>query len=215
MKTKILAAIAWALCASTVSANVFINELHYDNTGTDSGEFLEVVSSVGDNISLIDLYLYNGSDQQLYTDIGTVGTDIFNVQTHFTYNGTFGGYNYFSLTLPQDGLQNGAPDGIALTFNGALVEFLSYEGVFTGIGSVANGVLSTDIGVFESSATPVGSSLQRIGFSGVWIATDGSNTKGFTNVPEPGTLALLGLGGLGLIRRWLHKSQSAPKTPLN
>jgi hypothetical protein len=201
MLTRILAAAAAALVASTANGNVLVNEFHYDNDGTDSGEFLEIVSTVGQDISLIDVYLYNGADQQLYSDTGTVGTDIFNVQVHFTYNGTFDGYNYFSLVLPTNGLQNGAPDGIALTFNGALVEFLSYEGTFTGIGSVANGVLSTDIGVLEGSGTPLDSSLQRISFGSEWVATEGSNTKGYTNVPEPGTLALLSLGCLGLIRR--------------
>ena len=46
-------------------------------------------------------------------------------------------------------IQNGSPDGIALGYDGSLIQFLSYEGTFTAIDGIANGVLSSDIGVSE------------------------------------------------------------------
>jgi endonuclease I/methionine-rich copper-binding protein CopC len=66
--------------------------------------------------------------------------------------------------VPVLGLQNGAPDGIALIGPGStVVQFLSYEGAFTAVGGPANGVLSTDILVVESNATTPGFSLQLSG----------------------------------------------------
>ena len=44
-----------------------------------------------------------------------------------------------------------------------MVQFLSYEGTLTGVGSTANGLTNTDIGVWETSSTPVGYSLQLVG----------------------------------------------------
>jgi hypothetical protein len=43
------------------------------------------------------------------------------------------------------------------------VQFISYEGSFTAVGGPAAGLTSTDIGVSESSSTPVGFSLQLTG----------------------------------------------------
>jgi hypothetical protein len=198
-------AAALALClgmGASAYGTVFINEFHYDNTGTDAGEFIEVVLDGGTAAADVDIFLYNGSDNMLYTDAGTVGTDIFNVATHFTFHGTLGdGKDYYSLSLPVNGLQNGAPDAIASAISGGLVEFLSYEGTMTGSGSVANGVLSTDIGVIQDSSTLLGSSLQRIAFGSTWVATDGSNTQGAVNVPEPATMALLAIGAVVALRR--------------
>src|SRR5690606_12630709 len=64
-------------------------------------------------------------------------------------------------------IENGPSDGIALVNNGIVVEFLSYEGVFTATNGPANGMQSIDIGVAETSTTPIGMSLQRI--NGVWM----------------------------------------------
>jgi DNA/RNA endonuclease G (NUC1) len=47
------------------------------------------------------------------------------------------------------------------------VEFLSYEGSFTAANGPAAGLTSTNIGVYETGAEPVGQSLQRTG-NGTW-----------------------------------------------
>ncbi len=44
-----------------------------------------------------------------------------------------------------------------------MVQFLSYEGVFTAVGGPADGLTSTDIGVAEDGNTLVGDSLQLTG----------------------------------------------------
>src|SRR5215204_2826422 len=72
------------------------------------------------------------------------------------------------VNYPQDGIQNGSPDGMALVnASGQVIEFLSYEGVFTATDGPAAGTASTDIGVSESSS-PIGQSLQRT-TAGAWL----------------------------------------------
>ena len=65
-------------------------------------------------------------------------------------------------SYPQDGLQNGSPDGIALVNGTTVVQFLSYEGIFTALnsptGTPAAGLESTDIDVAEAGTDPVGRS---------------------------------------------------------
>ena len=74
------------------------------------------------------------------------------------------GGGYGTLFVAVAGLQNGAPDGLALIDPGGVVQqFLSYEGSFTAVGGPANGLMSTDIGVLQVGTEPVGSSLVLTG----------------------------------------------------
>src|SRR5699024_147318 len=74
------------------------------------------------------------------------------------------------------------PDGIVLVDgDGTVVEFLSYDGTFTGVGGPADGVQSTDIGITQPSNTPIGQSLQLIG--GQWVGPL-ENTFGERNPDE-------------------------------
>src|SRR5688572_11804661 len=41
--------------------SVFINEIHYDNTGTDAGEAIEVAGPAGTNLAGWSIVLYNGA----------------------------------------------------------------------------------------------------------------------------------------------------------
>lgn len=130
--------------------NAWINEIHYDNASTDVGEFVEVViEDTGYDLSLFTVSLYNGSDG------GAYGTSTLDTYTLGSSSGDFDIY-YMDMT----NIQNGGPDGIALSYNGDLIQFLSYEGIFTATDGVASGELSTDIGVSESGSTAIGESLQ-------------------------------------------------------
>ena len=168
----------------------WINEFHYDNASTDTGEFVEIVvpnSYSGTNLT-ISLYNGNGGvvyDTKLLSSL-TVG--------NLTTNQTIYYYNYSSI-------QNG-PDGISLSDDNGLIEFISYGGgTFSATEGPANGTLSTDIGQSEGTSTPVGYSLQLSGtgnsitnFS--WqpegIATKGSLNTGQTlTAPSSGTLAFV------------------------
>ena len=130
----------------------FINEIHYDNTGGDTGEAIEIAGPAGTDLSGSSIVLYNGNGGGAYNTISLSGT--------IPDQGGGAGTLSFATT----GLQNGSPDGIALVFGGTVVrQFLSYEGSFTAVGGPADGMISTDIGVSEASNTPVGASLQLTG----------------------------------------------------
>jgi uncharacterized protein len=146
-----------------------LNEFHYDNAGTDTGEFIEIRVNAGGDTAGLKVELYNGTGGAVYTTLDLSGA----VKT------TEGDFDYYVLNLPANGIQNGAPDGIALSNNGALIEFLSYEGSFAGIGGAAAGVTSTDIAVSETTTTAVGQSLQR-NEDGTWRGP-GDQTPGAAN----------------------------------
>ena len=162
--------------------DVRISEIHYDNTGTDAGERIEVSGPAGTDLTGWSIVLYNGSNGAVYdTDLLT-GT----IPALCESNGVSRGV--VVLAYPSNGIQNGAPDGIALVSgSGALVEFLSYEGGMTGVGGPANGVPAVDILALQGGSEPLESSLQRSG-SDTWTATLGANTFGACNdndVPPP------------------------------
>ncbi|MEJ2128889.1 MAG: lamin tail domain-containing protein [Woeseiaceae bacterium] len=140
--------------ANPASAQVFINEIHYDNTGTDAGEAIEIAGPAGTDLTGWSIVLYNGNGGASYGSDALSGV-LVNQQ---------GGFGTLVVDYPSNGLQNGAPDGIALVDNtNTVIQFLSYEGSFTAVGGPADGLTSTDIGVAESSGTPVGDSLQLTG----------------------------------------------------
>lgn len=134
--------------------NVFVNELHYDNDGADIGEFIEVAGPAGTDLTGWSIALYNGSNGAVYDTLALSGV-----------LGDIGaGFGFSVVELPANGLQNGAPDGLALVDDaGAVTEFLSYEGPIIAVDGPANGMTSSDIGVAESGDEPAGLSLQRVG----------------------------------------------------
>ena len=134
-------------------ATIFINELHYDNDGTDTGEAIEIAGPAGTDLTGWSLVLYNGNGGSSYTttDLSSTIPDQQN------------GYGTVSVSYPTNGIQNGSPDGIALVNNNDVIQFLSYEGSFTAVGGPADGMTSSDIGVAEGSSTPIGVSLQLTG----------------------------------------------------
>ncbi len=148
-----------------------INEFHYDNAGSDTGEFIEIRVNTGADVSGVAIELYNGNGGGVYNTLALTTPPV-------SSDGT---YDYYVIDLPANGLQNGGPDGIALSNAGTLIEFLSYEGDFVGVGGTADGVTSTDIGVSEPGDTAIGDSLQRED-DGTWAAPT-ANTSGAANIP--------------------------------
>lgn len=157
MKKKLLSTfVLISIAIFGFGQNAWINELHYDNASTDVGEFIEIVIENPGNYSLSDfsVYLYNGSNGTTY------GNEAVN---NFTAGSTVG--NFTIYTWYHAGIQNGAPDGLALVYQGAVIstQFLSYEGTLTATDGPANGLTSVDMGVEETSSTPIGESLQLSG----------------------------------------------------
>ncbi len=134
--------------------SVFINEIHYDNTGTDAGEAIEIAGPAGTDLAGWSIVLYNGAGGAVYDTDALTGV----------IPNQCNGFGTIVLSYPANGIQNGAPDGIALVNPSNLaVQFLSYEGSFTAVGGAANGMTSTDIGVLEAGSDPVGNSLRLSG----------------------------------------------------
>ena len=153
------------------AAPVFINEIHYDNDGTDVGEAVEIAGPAGTDLSGWSLVLYNGNGGAAYTTTPLSGV-IPDQQN---------GFGTINFSYPENGLQNGAPDGLALIAPGdTVVMFLSYEGTFAAVDGPAIGLTSTDIGVAEGSSTAIGDSLQLTG--------TGTTYGDFTwTAPQPAT----------------------------
>ena len=127
------------------------SEIHYDNSGTDVGEAIEIEGPAGTDLTGWSVVLYNGNGGVVYNPRALTGS----------IPATCDARGVVVITYPQDGIQNGSPDGFALVdAGGFIVEFLSYEGTFTAADGPAAGVLSTDIITVETSA-PIGQSLQR------------------------------------------------------
>ena len=141
------------ITGATMQVTPFINEIHYDNDGIDTGEAIEIAAPAGTDLTGWSLVRYNGANGQTY---GT-GTD--------TLSGVVSdpgdGIGTLVINYPTDGLQNGDADGVALVDDlGNVVQFLSYEGTLTAVNGPAAGLTSTDIGATESGNTIVGTSLQ-------------------------------------------------------
>lgn len=148
-----------SLAAGSAQADVFINELHYDDStpAGDVGEAIEVVATGGEDLSTYRLYLYNGSTPSAATVYAN------NAVPAGTAAGC-GKASIATVTYPTNGLQNGANDGIALVdASGKVVQFISYEGTITASGGPAAGLTSQNIPVSESNSTAPGTSLQLTG----------------------------------------------------
>ena len=197
--------LATSAAAAIIDSQVFINEFHYDNVGADQNEFIEVAAPESwVDLSSVAVTLYNGSSGSVYGGPTSL--------SDFQRGGQADGFVFYTFDTA---LQNGAPDGLALSWNDDVLQFLSYEGTFLATEGVAQGLMSTDIGVQETTSTPLGWSLQLAGSGDSYLdfawQVPAANTYGDRNhnqsftVPEPGSLVLwacaIGATGFGCWRR--------------
>jgi VCBS repeat-containing protein len=161
----------------------FINEIHYDNAGTDAGEAIEIAAPAGTNLAGWSIVLYSVSTG------ATTGT-VYNTRAlSGIVPNQDDGYGTLTFTYPVNGIQNGAQDGLALVDpDGNVVQFLSYEGSFVAQNGPAAGLTSTDLGVSEDSGSAIGFSLQLAGSGAVandfqWVGSQ-ANTFGAVNTGQ-------------------------------
>lgn len=168
-------------CITVAQPEIWINEFHYDNIGTDVNEGFEIAGAASTDLSTYSVYLYNGLNGQTYNTVINLSGSIDNESN---------GFGAISFILATDGLQNGAPDGLMLYNNSTatVVQFLSYEGSFVATNGPANGATTNDIGVTESNTTTaVGTSLQLTG-------TGNEYSQFNWNTPLPASFGTLNAG---------------------
>lgn len=152
----------------------WINEFHYDNSGTDTNEFVEIIVPAGYNGTSLTLSVYNGGDGAV------LSTHALSTFTAGTSNSV---YTVYSKNI--SGLQNDT-EGFALSDSNGLIQFISYEGTFTAASGPASGQTSVNVGFVEGTSTPANSSIHLEGTgpnagSFTWAISSGANTKGAVN----------------------------------
>ena len=188
---------AQAMIDVFAGGGLVINEVDYDQPGTDADEFVEIYNATAAPIDLtgVALVLVNGSNDSEYNrvDLGAAGqlaSGQFLVVGSNTLLATVPGT---AITIPfaaaTNNLQNGAPDGLAIldVASSTVIDALSYEGSITmatlmGVAQPQNLVEGTATGVMDDNANVV--SLIR--------NPDGSDTDdasvdwSLTSTPTPG-----------------------------
>ena len=147
-----------AICSfSTANATVLINEIDYDQEGTDTAEFIELFNS-GSSTANLDSY-------RLDLINGTSTTEPPAVKHSFDLTGySLTAGSYFVICgnasmvincdidtgISRNMIQNGSADGIALYNGSDLIDAVTYEGVITDITEGSQGTLAdTGSGIFS------------------------------------------------------------------
>ncbi|MGB1287225.1 MAG: hypothetical protein ACPG7F_11870, partial [Aggregatilineales bacterium] len=152
------AAISFAVVPVS-GTQVFINELHYQNNGMDTNEFVEIAGPSGTDLTGWSLQFYDGGV--------TYGTPYSFTET---LPASSDGIGLLSINFPGDTLANGIdgtsgsmPGGIALVDdNGVAVQFISYSDMITATDGAAKDMTSTFAGV-EPTNSSASNSLQLKG----------------------------------------------------
>jgi hypothetical protein len=156
------------------SSDLVVNEIDYDQVGTDGGGFVEIANTGSGAADLdgIALVLVNGGDGTEYERADLTGS--------------LAAGAYLSVAIES---QNGAPDGIALidTADGSLLDALSYEGeIHTAqiSGQTYDLVEGTALPAIVADSNTADGSLSRI--PDKHDANDAATDWAFTTTKTPG-----------------------------
>jgi hypothetical protein len=119
--------------------SLVINEVDYDQVGTDTAEYIEIYNASSETVSLagLSVLLVNGANNTVYDTVDLGGAGTLASHQYLVIGGALvaipGSAKKIDPLWIQDRIQNGAPDGIALVDTAALVviDALSYEGSIT------------------------------------------------------------------------------------
>ncbi|NMB76320.1 MAG: lamin tail domain-containing protein [Myxococcales bacterium] len=175
-----------------------INEVDYDQVGTDNAEWCELYNGTGRALDLngFSLILVNGGTNppSIYRTLnlsvaGSLGADQYLVVGADSVQASLPPETLFiSLGSGSDYIQNGAPDGLALvdTNAGILVDALSYEGSITAVAIPGVGTVSL---VEGSPASGADSNTAVSSIARIPDHADTDNAAAdwrFVNTPTPG-----------------------------
>jgi len=133
-----------------------INEFHYDNAGTDVNEFIEIALPASSDPSSVVVTIYNGNGGIEYGTYTLTAADLVS---------TDGTNDYYVWNVS---MQNGN-DGIAVSCNGTVFQFITYEGAFDATDGPAAGMTGVDVGVEEPGDAAETSSIMCDG-AGTYLA---------------------------------------------
>ncbi|MEM7291966.1 MAG: lamin tail domain-containing protein, partial [Pseudomonadota bacterium] len=122
-----------ATSPAAVSSSVVINEIDYDQAGSDSAEFVELKNISSNDISMagFELRLINGGAvATVYKTIALPDDITLPAGEYFVICGNTTNVANCNLDVSPNSnlLQNGAPDAVALYQSDVLIDTLSYEG---------------------------------------------------------------------------------------
>lgn len=166
-------------------ASLVINELDYDQPGTDNAEFIELLNTGDSAISLTgySLQLINGTTASPYNSFGLLDIMLPPGAYYVLCANQETTVNCNQDVSPNTNLmQNGAPDAVALLWFETLIDSLSYEGDL-GIYTEGSGAGLLDTGTLAY----LGLSRHPDGIDSNWNDTDFSMrciTPGYHNSPD-------------------------------
>jgi hypothetical protein len=141
--------------AIVCAQDVMISEVDYDQPGTDSNEWIEIVNTSQVEIETqgLSLVLYNGDlsgSCNVYCTVDLTALGSFLPQQQYIVIG-----NHPCASLPlcnsTDAIQNGSPDAIAILWHGILIDSVEYGS------DLAHGVCNFDQTLVHDSNTVEGS----------------------------------------------------------
>ena len=117
--------------AGTTAAAFVINEVDYDQPGSDTAEFVELYNGTDEDIDLSGyaLLLVNGSNSSVYTTIDLSAAGSLAAGQYLVVGSAAVMVPTSALSVALDGsIQNGAPDAVALVSATEVVDAFVYEG---------------------------------------------------------------------------------------
>src|SRR6185503_12373070 len=135
--TTLAAFVVLAAPASAASTTLVVNEVDYDQAGTDTSEFLEIRNNATTSVNL-DPYavrLVNGANggNAVYLNFDLPSVDLA-PGGHYVVCGDVAAVTNCNLDIgnAQDLIQNGAPDAVAIVQGDTVIDAVSYEGLVPG-----------------------------------------------------------------------------------
>ncbi|MFP4438820.1 MAG: PKD domain-containing protein [Chloroflexaceae bacterium] len=122
---------AQLMTGAPVESTLVINEIDYDQPGTDAAEFVEIknTGSTAVNLDSYNLLLVGGPSGPAYVTVNLPNMSLA-AGDYYVVCGDAANVPDCDLDSSPDTnfIQNGAPDAVALQVNGTVVEAVSYEG---------------------------------------------------------------------------------------
>lgn len=140
-----------------------LNEIDYDQPGTDTAEFVEIFNAGAEPAVLdgIAVVFVNGNGSTEYSRVSLSGTLAAGGYAVISGVGVTpaAGALVFPFMAPENNVQNGNPDGVAIvdTYTGALLDALSYGGYITSANIAGVGTVNLVEGVAPAQVIDYGS----------------------------------------------------------